>query len=211
MLAGGACAVHRFQVGAVPTVAFTANYAIGGRARLDVYRPTSSKVASSDSDVEYRTDATHEQYRIDSTQGSLAGLWRVEICPLGTPGTVALGTEYALFGAANDPLTLNLVVGDVTTINGAAGVIGLAPVVAILADTQPVTGASVQLQVVAPGGQPVGAPLTLVDDGQHGDGAAGDGIYGGTAQMPARGTYLLKATALVGGAAYRHAQAAVQY
>src|SRR4029453_2907068 len=127
----------------------------------------------------YRHDPTHEQYRIATPQ---AGLWRVEIrwvlAPVIGPG--ANGTEYILFAAADSPLTMNFVVGEVTKtkIVVGGGFIHTAPLAAILADTAPVLGANVVVDVLQANGEP-GQPITLVDDGQHGDGAAGDGIYGG--------------------------------
>jgi hypothetical protein len=48
-----------------------------------------------------------------------------------------------------------------------------------LADNAPITGATVVLTVTLPG-QPVALTLPLYDDGRHGDGAAGDGVYATT-------------------------------
>ncbi|MGQ9828818.1 MAG: VWA domain-containing protein, partial [Roseiflexus sp.] len=48
-----------------------------------------------------------------------------------------------------------------------------------LADNAPVTGATVLLRVTLPG-QPNALNLPLYDDGRHGDGAAGDGVYATT-------------------------------
>jgi hypothetical protein len=49
------------------------------------------------------------------------------------------------------------------------------PILALLSDLAPITGATVKATV-----ERTGETLTLFDDGQHGDGAANDAFYGGT-------------------------------
>ncbi len=48
------------------------------------------------------------------------------------------------------------------------------PILALLSDVAPITGATVKATV-----ERTGETLTLFDDGQHGDGGANDGFYGG--------------------------------
>jgi hypothetical protein len=195
---------HRFQVPAgLPSLVISANFEQANQGSIEVRDPSGNLIVANGAGILRRTDATHDQFRIGTPA---AGLWRVDV----KAGPSAPFTEYVLFVAGDTPLTLNLAVGEVSTFTGASGIIGAAPVAAILADSQPVPGAAVQVQVVLPSGVGL-TPITLLDDGQHNDGAANDGIYGGVVQMPNRGTYLLKARAIVGGAAYRYAQATVQY
>lgn len=67
-------------------------------------------------------------------------------------------------------------------------------IVASLTDNGPITGASVIASVEKPGGAMVNLPL--YDDGAHGDGAAGDGIYAHTfTQTGAPGSYGVTVTA----------------
>lgn len=203
------CATYRFNVDAVPSVLFTANFAVPNQARLDVFRPDNSKVAAADVGVTQRVDPTHEQYRVAAPA---AGLWHVNICPVANPTGVAT-TEYVFFASAHTPLTLDLVLGAaVPRLAGTGAPVADAPVLAFLADKQPVLGAGVQMNVLLPNGESVG-PVTMLDDGQHGDGAANDGVYGATLTMAQPGGYLVKVKATVpgAGAAYRYAQGTVKY
>jgi hypothetical protein len=183
---------YRFQVHNVPSLVVTANFEVGDRARLRVFRPDSSEVAPTDAGVAYRHDLTHNQFRIAAPQ---AGLWVVEIEWVNVPGTVAPSTEYVLIASGDSPLTMNLIVGEtVQTVNVGGGRLMVKPVLAIIADHAPVLGASVRAEVLGPFGQ-AGQPVDLFDDGQHGDGAAGDGIYGNVAAFMENQSNLLKVKA----------------
>ncbi len=67
------------------------------------------------------------------------------------------------------------------------------PILASLADANPLPGATVNAFITAPAGF---YNVTLKDDGAHGDGAANDGFYGGTFyQTQVHGAYNLVVTA----------------
>jgi hypothetical protein len=65
---------------------------------------------------------------------------------------------------------------------------------ALLGGRQPVAGASVVVKLQNAAGYVFGE-VTLADDGRSGDGAAGDGVYGGTWASLRGGSYSFSATA----------------
>ena len=90
-----------------------------------------------------------------------------------------------------NPLALNLAAGK-TTANGQV------PLLAKLTNNNaPVAGAVVKAQILSENGQTV--ELNLLDDGQSGDGAAGDGTYGALTGKLADGDYSVTANAETGG------------
>lgn len=186
-------ATHRFFVGTAPSLVVSANFAVPNQAAIDLFSPDGVQIKRDDAGVDYRHDPTHEQYRIATPQ---AGLWRVEIRWVASPLIGPGGAEYLLFAAADSALTMNFIVGEATATGlvVGGGTVHTAPLVAIVADSAPVLGANVVVDVLQATGEP-GAPITLLDDGQHGDGAADDGIYGGEFIFALPGTYQLKAKA----------------
>jgi Mg-chelatase subunit ChlD len=201
---------YRFQVHNVPSLVVTANFEIGNRAKLRVFRPDSSEVAPTDAGVDYRHDLTHNQFRIAAPQ---AGLWVVQVAWVNVPLAAAPSTEYVFIASGDSPLTMNLIVGEtIQTANVGAGRLMFKPVLAIVADHAPVLGATVRAEVLGPFSQS-GQPVDLFDDGQHGDGAAGDGIYGNVAGFIENQSNLLKVKATgqdnEGNSFERHAQVMV--
>jgi hypothetical protein len=74
------------------------------------------------------------------------------------------------------------------------------PILAFLTDTLPITGANIDATITAPElANPIPSPgetIRLFDDGNHGDGRANDGVYGGTFSDTYReGIYDMKITA----------------
>jgi Mg-chelatase subunit ChlD len=186
---------YYFQVGNVPSLVVSANFDIADQAAIDVYNPGGMLVLPGDPGVEYRHDATHDQYRIPAPD---AGQWRVDVrADIALP----LTTEYIVFGAAHSMLTIDLVVGEVID--------NSAQIIVLLADYAPVSGATVVLNVLRPNGAT--QVLAMYDDGHHGDVAADDGIYGATLIDISEGAYMLKAKASgldnFGDAFTRYAQA----
>jgi len=155
---------------------FTVNWAeSSGLMDLRLTRPDGSSVAVADMDVDsYRTDATHRQYVINSPAG---GYWYVVIerFPSIVPSTGKL--EFISFGSAMSPITLHVFV---PLAQEAFEVHKPVPIVAVLADRQPICSgsATVSVAIKAPEGGLDAPSLELFDDGQHGDGSKGDGIYG---------------------------------
>ncbi len=197
---------YRFFVGAMPSLVVGANFSEANAGHLKVFDPNGTEINPA-ADVELRTDATHQQYRI---LNPAPGLWSVklELDPLVKP------LEYLLFAAGDSPLTLNLAVGEFVEFTTGAARVGAAPVIAILADTAPIREANIVVEIRTPNGWPAES-ITLFDDGTHGDGLAGDGIYGGTLVTTQRGNHLLKAHATgqdtAGDSFQRFAQASAKY
>lgn len=193
---------YRFYVGQWPSVLFTVNYDLPTGVRLEIRDPQGTLISPTGTGVQFRGDTTHKQYRVFNPA---SGIWRMDIVG-GPPGTVVIPTEYLALASADAPLTMDFVVGALDD--------GTAPLIVLLADQAPVLDAQVVVDVLRPNGQP-GAPITLLDDGAHGDGAADDGIYGGSITPTIPGTYLLKARAQgndnEGHPFYRHAQGSLTY
>jgi hypothetical protein len=61
----------------------------------------------------------------------------------------------------------------------------------------PLAGAVVRAKVQSEDGRTI--ELTLLDDGTHGDGSAGDGVYGVSIDRPAEGEYAIEAVAETNG------------
>lgn len=118
-----------------------------------------------------------------------AGNWVVSVRPFG--GSEFPQDNYMVEAAVKSDLTLNAYLLEPIARRIAGRVM---PIVATLTLDAPVTGASVSLRVVPPTG---GAFfVTLHDDGHHGDGAANDGIYGGTIiNTRSAGSYRLEISA----------------
>lgn len=84
---------------------------------------------------------------------------------------------------------------------GAPDAAGRVPLQARLSDKgAPVTDAKVTARLVGQDGE-----IVLYDDGQHGDGAPGDGIYGAATEKLAGGVYAVEAKAETGGETRRAA------
>jgi uncharacterized protein YegL len=116
-------------------------------------------------------------------------VWRV---PIPAPGTWQLRVAPSIPGLAAapaqaEPLADLLVEASLKSDLTLNGFLGLAvaerqvgrsmPIYVGLSDTQPIADATVRAQIVDPAGAV--HLRTLYDDGEHGDGAAGDGFYGG--------------------------------
>ncbi|GIW05697.1 MAG: hypothetical protein KatS3mg060_0502 [Dehalococcoidia bacterium] len=128
-------------------------------------RPDGTLVTSSDPDVvEIASSSTNRAYRLTNPA---AGAWVLTFNPVGDMEylVVASGkTGTNLFPIVGLPYEKRIVGADV-------------PLLAALADTQPITGATVRVTVQGPDPRQ-SITLRLRDDGQHGDGKARDGVYG---------------------------------
>jgi hypothetical protein len=189
------------------SIAFTANFAESGPGALFVYRPDGTPVAAGDVGVVYRSDATHEQFRISAPP---TGTWRVQV----RSSNFVNSTEYLLMAAANARTTL--VAGDPVFRGGSAFVFNpelltALPASAILADNAPILNATVTATVLRADGTFM-TGLQLQDDGLHDDGDPGDGAYGSVFTPTLPGTYVIKYTATgldnAGRSFERHAQVA---
>ncbi|MEM7128623.1 MAG: VWA domain-containing protein [Chloroflexota bacterium] len=137
---------------------------------IDIFRPDDTKLGPPT-----LTDSRHLLWRVPAP---MAGQWRVVVGP-NIPGVVAAGvegdeklrTDYLVEASLISDLTMEVFLG----LSVEERIAGKAmPLLVALTDTGPLTGATVQATV-----ERTGETLTLFDDGLHGDGAAGDGFYGG--------------------------------
>jgi Mg-chelatase subunit ChlD len=171
-------AAYKFTVDNLASLVVSANFDVPNLVGMQVYDPSGTEILPGDAGVSYRHDQTHVQFRIGTP---LPGVWEVK---LSNSAPLVVPVEYILFAGGSSPLTMDLVVGAVDSKQ--------APVVALLADHAPVLGATVTGQVQTAVGL---TPLTLLDDGEHGDGAAGDGAYGAYLTVSQVGAYLIKVQA----------------
>ncbi|HPL26692.1 MAG TPA: two-component regulator propeller domain-containing protein, partial [Anaerolineae bacterium] len=125
------------------------------------------------------------------------GVWRVAVSRPGDAGGAARFSGYAVFPGSS--LSLSASAGQVW--------FGEGETVAITATLQSGAGALPGARVEAEIGRPDMQvdPLTLFDDGEHGDGAAHDGVYGASYRPPSGGGYFtlfVTAQGTLGGAAF---------
>lgn len=114
-----------------------------------------------------RSETDHAFWRVD---GPAAGTWTLvpgiacsEFCP----------TEYAADAAVHSTVTMDVALGLAPEERLAGRPM---PILTTLSDAAAITGATVEATVRRPDGTT--DVLSLFDDGNHGDGAAGDGFYG---------------------------------
>jgi hypothetical protein len=105
----------------------------------------------------------HHVWRIPAP---LAGEWLLTV-----RGCTNCATSFLVEAALVSDLTLEVFLG-LPVAERLAG--KPMPILALLSDVAPITGATVKATV-----ERTGETLTLFDDGQHGDGGANDGFYGG--------------------------------
>jgi hypothetical protein len=130
------------------------------------------------------------------------GTWTLEFsAPAGNAAEIAVAVTTVMTSptaTALVPLPNTVVLGQAMSLTMAA-----------FSGAQPVVGASIDLDVLAPGGTIV--PVTLRDDGTAPDAAAGDGLYAGALIPAAAGTYqaraVLTGTTPGGVAVVRHSAA----
>ena len=108
------------------------------------------------------------------------GRWQVVV---GRPEDAQGAARFTGYATFDSPLRLTAAAGKVWFGQGEE-----VPVTATLRDgATPLPGATVEAEIGRPDGQV--ERLTLLDDGAHGDGAAGDGVYGATYRPPNLGGY----------------------
>lgn len=141
-------------------------------------------------------DDTHCLFRISFPQ---SGLWTVKLeQPVGRE--FCCEGHYLIEVSVKSKATLEVFLG----IPPEERVIGAyLPIIAFLTDTQPITGATIEVEITTPELETAVTilpsevdTLRLYDDGHHGDGRANDGVYGGTFYNTDRaGIYSMKITA----------------
>jgi hypothetical protein len=105
------------------------------------------------------------------------GLWKMLIVPYSRTGPTAIIPyyPYKALASGKSSLTLHLVLPAMQAVRSLTGF--SFPIFAILSNDGPIPCEGVEALVTAPDGMQTMVPL--FDDGEHGDGAAGDGVCGG--------------------------------
>ncbi|MFQ5341204.1 MAG: VWA domain-containing protein [Anaerolineae bacterium] len=133
-------------------------------------------------------DNTHVVYRVTSPA---AGNWQVGVTRWCDQYDRCFEGTYLVEAAEKSDLTMDLFIGPAVAdrVEGAA-----VPILVSLTSSAPVSGATVNATIQSPGGTVFS--LQLYDDGQHGDGGSGDGLYGNTfTQATEAGSYVVRAVA----------------
>ena len=164
---------------------------MGAAATVSLVRPGGAVLTpTAPGPAEYTTttegDLTQAVYRLASPE---PGAWNLRVLSpaAATIGGTAAGRGWLTLQSTTAPLQSS----------------GSCWVTASLSDAgNPVTGATVTAGCMGSEGTTV--PLTLLDDGAHGDGAAADGVYGArlTGAAPDQYTVSLSATGQYGGNAF---------
>lgn len=187
---------HTIQMESGATEAtFVVNYnwkgmTFGGIPKVTLLNPGNQEVAPT------YIDDTHRLFKIPLPQ---SGSWTVKLENPCSPGTEFCHGDglYLIEVSVKSKATLEAFLG----IPPEERVIGAhLPILAFLTDTQPITGATVRVQITTPELETAVAILPsevnnlyLYDDGHHGDGKANDGIYGGIFRNTDRaGVYNMK-------------------
>jgi len=171
----------------LPEATFAVNWsAASSPLGVSLYRPSGPQVIPGDPDAHYKNDATHTVYRMDAPD---KGNW---ILKLSAEQVKTSTVEYLAVASANSDVTMLLEFGLLPP----QRVVGAnMPIYVVLVDNVgPIKNATVKVDVQRPGG--VIDVLTMYDDGSHGDGMAGDGVYTNEYVIPVPGTYSVKAHAL---------------
>jgi hypothetical protein len=128
-------------------------------------------------------DSSVLPYTFSDTMTSLHVGWRIPDPDPGQwemlvtqPGTYQEPLSYQVLASGKSNLTAVLLMPNQLGVGYFTG--NLLPIFAFLSSSQPILGAHVMAQVTAPNNML--ANVRLFDDGEHGDGAADDGMYGGT-------------------------------
>lgn len=160
-------------------ITFAVNWAIAGQTlRLQVEDPDGNIYRADGKNPLCRDDATHQTCIIEKVP---AGKWILLVSFVETSNT----NEYVVWASARTQVGFQLFVGTPEAERVVHRPIQLLGV--LHQGGKPLIGQTVQVHVYAPyasGGTKPGAaavdvwPLTLYDDGMHGDGQAKDGIYG---------------------------------
>lgn len=187
------------------TIAFTANFSEPQRGQLSVFRPNGQALSTADADVQSTTYGHHSHFRV---MNPVSGTWTLV---LQSTDPAAPATEYIAFVSADIPETFGFLPG----FQGKDQVGHLAPKAqlqpalhsgykqiysplldagAYLSPTNQYQWGQLSAFLTTPA-SPSPNPINLLDDGQHGDGLAGDGLFGMAPFTPTvSGLYVLEAT-----------------
>jgi hypothetical protein len=146
---------------------------------IDLYRPDGYEIMCEEPGVRCVYDRPHILYHV-MTPTLQSGVWTMVIHPgfnrvaaTDEPGATLQNNPYLAGASGNTHLTLHPFLGAplASRLQGVR-----MPVLAALAGQAPILGATISAAVMGPNG--LFQTFPLFDDGEHGDGAANDGLYG---------------------------------
>jgi hypothetical protein len=186
---GGAPATHRFTVdgGASELVV-----AVTGVAGTELRDP--SGAVHPPFLVSAGPTIGHRIYRVAQPAGGIFQLLVIPpFCPKGGCPSVV---DYLVEASVKSILTMDVFLG----LRVSERIAGRPmPILAAITDRGPVTNAGAVVEIQYPSGRV--ESLQLLDDGRHGDGSAGDGVYGETLRTTAEaGSYRLSVASIRFGA-----------
>jgi hypothetical protein len=178
---GSGPVTHTIPIGDDVTEAvFFVNLAsTNGYEYVDLYRPDGYEIMCEEPGVRCVYDRPHILFHI-MTPTLQSGVWTLVVNPGfnplaadGEPEAAAQTTPYLVGASGNTHLTLHPFLGAPLH----SRLLGVRmPILAALAGDSPIPGAAVSATVMMPNGMHQMFPL--FDDGEHGDGAPDDGLYG---------------------------------
>jgi len=154
----------------------------GSPIQMTLYDPDGQEVKPGYPGMRFQDDITHQQYRIRDPKD---GVWVVKL------RAREKTANYLFILSARSPTTMHLAFG----LPPAKRAVGVSiPILVVLADSKPITGAEVWALVQGPNADIV-QMLQLFDDGAHHDGRPDDGVYGNLfTNTNEAGAYMVKAT-----------------
>ncbi len=175
----GVAVTHTIPVGDDVTEAiFFVNFAgATGGEYVNLYRPDGYKIICEEPGVRCVYDLPHILFHV-MTPTLQSGDWTLVIQTINTAAdgdsdAALQGSPYLVGASGNTHLTLHPFLGAPLP-NRLLGV--RMPVLAALTGNAPIPGANISATVMMPNG--IHQTFPLFDDGEHGDGAADDGLYG---------------------------------
>ena len=146
---------------------------------IQLYDPTGYQINCEEAGVRCVYDRPHIIYSI-MTPTLKAGVWTMVVYPgynlamaAGEPATVLQSTPYLAGVSGNTHDTLHVFLG--TPLGSRLEGMRM-PILAALANSGPIPGAHISATIMCNTGKQ--QLLPLLDDGEHGDGKANDGLYG---------------------------------
>ncbi len=147
----------------------------GAQNWIDLYDPTGYEITCEEAGVRCEYDYPHILIHVVNP-ALVAGTWTLVINSYQGPNAeIQQGTPFIAGASGNSHRTLHVFLGTplMDRLQGMQF-----PILAALSDSGPILGGMVGARIIGPTGMVY--QLRLFDDGNHGDGAANDGLYGNT-------------------------------
>jgi pimeloyl-ACP methyl ester carboxylesterase len=185
---------HPVYLDARSDATFLVNWLVG-QLSLELQSPTGETItpnqAQQGSGIEfYEIPTIWGNVKMFIVKNASQGRWVMKV--RGESEVPPDGTPALMWAAFHSPLKLNVEIPKAIYSVGEGGRAVLKA--QLMKASQPVTGATVTAEVIQPDGQSV--TVNLLDDGEHQDGKAGDGVYGAVlTNLTEPGTYRFIVTA----------------